>query len=41
MSGMASLNLGWRELPYAALPASIDDRTLQFTDLTNASRGCD
>ena len=38
MSGMASSNLGWRELPYAALPASINNRTLQFTDLPKAGR---
>lgn len=38
MSGMASSNLGWQELPYAALPATIDGRTLHFVDLPHAGR---
>ena len=38
MSGMASSNLGWEELPYAALPAAVDGGTLRFVDLFHAGR---
>jgi len=38
MSGMASANLGWQELPYASLPADIDGRTLHWIDLPHAGR---
>ncbi|MFM7752267.1 MAG: 2-dehydro-3-deoxygalactonokinase, partial [Opitutaceae bacterium] len=38
MSGMASSNLGWQELPYASLPAEIDGHTLHCVDLPHAGR---
>lgn len=38
VSGMASSNLGWQELPYASLPAEIDGRTLHCVDLPHAGR---
>lgn len=38
MSGMASANLGWQELPYASLPADIDGSTLHWIDLPHAGR---
>ena len=38
MSGMASSNLGWEELPYAALPAAVDGGTLHFVDVFHAAR---
>jgi 2-dehydro-3-deoxygalactonokinase len=38
VSGMASSTLGWQSLPYVALPAPIDGRTLRFVDFTLAGR---
>lgn len=38
MSGMASSNLGWEELPYAALPAAVDGASLHFVDLLHVKR---
>lgn len=38
ISGMASSTLGWQSLPYAALPAPVDGRTLHFADFDHAGR---
>ncbi|MBL9192658.1 MAG: 2-dehydro-3-deoxygalactonokinase [Opitutaceae bacterium] len=38
MSGMASSTLGWQDLPYARLPASVDGGTLHVSDFIHHGR---